>query len=1243
MLLFSDSVMVISVHNGSPQVRLREQSSVASSTKPSVTDPTGAASGASQIRDSVVRQRSASTAARDFATALPSPQGTITAADLAQANRVNMTSTQRAAAVSAQPAAPKPPPYDPTHDAKELYESMHGGMFGAGTEEERLLDALKGKTPEQITALKAEYKDHYDRDLTEDIDDELSGTDFTQATALLKGDQAAGDAANLYRAMKSGTGVGTDEAAVFATLEDKSPTEMAAIKAAYRDQTGDSLDSHLKDELSGAELDRALGASSGDPAKVTAARLNEAMKGGLTGAGTNEDEVFTSLEGKSEVERKAIFDAYDAQYGDGDTGALQTHLEEELSGSQLDRATALAAGDTSAAEAAKIEDAANGGLFGIGTDEAAINSAFEGKSATEREAIEAAYNDKYGDLKAELRDELGTHDLGKSTALLNNGKLTDAEAVHYATAGLGTDEAAIEQTLAGKSKAEIAQLRIDYKEQFGTSLDATVAGDMSGRDLFDAQMSMKGAPESPTEALERANERYAYEREGPLNAASNVFMDTFTSKGELLDRNNARANAAHSAAMDKGFMTVDEKARVEKLSGYSNMDVGSYRQAKDALADAAGTVAATAAAVAVVIGTAGTAAPAVVAAMAGTAGAAARVTTTGLISGQGYSAGDALKDAAVGTVDGAFTVLGAGVGNAAAKGLVNGMARNTLGRAGVKKATAELTELTSKELLERSVAKRVLAGTVQGGTDGAIGGAAGGAAISGLDDKTWDQGFGKGLERMATSTAMGAGLGLGAGGLIGGGLSPLRKDLGIIDENLIMKRFDMGDNHWQTVGRYDDMLTVNRAVEPKPKVVSVNTPAGPQPVKVYGAANAAEAARIERSLGRMAELPNANVLPTEVHVRGHIGDITDAAHKPTGDIGGMGGDGQRVMIARNSLGSDDAAAHVIHHEIGHNIDTNFGRLSSNRGAHLFGKGDAVSPYAGKNAMEDFAETHRVVVRDFDKIMADPDRYLQGDVGKKMQFIMEEVYGTNPRTGAQVAPAVATPGRPFTPMPTEAKQYLRMNEFEGALGDVSRRLGSAERKLTSQQAKLQGLEDGVAQVENPGYWNPGHHDPASANFRGGGSMTTHLPPDAEDVFSRAIPEVGRDGRSWWGQADSGDWYRYQGGVNEPVHWNGATGKAGGDRAIEAHNLPGAISNHSRLREVLGDQQSRVNRLQTEFSEAEFARDFARLDFEEAVQGVTTNPAVRQMTYPEALKAARDGSHAHSGEAQNVLRQLGIGVD
>ncbi len=1242
--------MVSPLNTSTPKTRIREQSSVKSPEKVA-TDPTKSASEVQspEVRDSVVKQRAASTMSREFTTARTSTQGSVSAAELARLNGVNMTPAQRTAAVSNTTTPPKAPPYDAGNDAKELYESMHGGMFGAGTDEERLLDALKGKTPEQITALKAEYKDHYNRNLSADVKDELGGVDLTQANALLKGDQAAGDAANLYRAMKSGTGAGTDESAVFETLEGKSAAEMDEIKFAYRMQTGESLNTALKEEFSGAELDRVLGASEGDPAKATAARLNEAMKGGVTGAGTDEDEIFKSLQGKSESERQAIFTAYDAQYGDGQTGVLQTHLNEELSGSQLDRATALTKGDTAGAAAAKIEDAANGGIFGIGTDEDAINSAFEGKSQTEREAIESAYNDKYGSLKAELRDELGTHDLGKATALLDNGQLSDAEEVYYGAAGLGTDEDAIQRTLEGKSKAEIAQLRTEYKAQFGTSLDATVSGEMSGRALFDAQMSMKGAPESATEALGQANERYAYEREGPMNVVSNAFMDTFTDKGELLDRNNARANAAHNTAMEKGFMTVDEQSRVEKLSGYSNMDVGSYREAKDSLADTAGTIAATGAAVAVVIGTGGTAAPAVVAAMAGTAGAAARVTTTGLISGQGYSGGDALKDAAVGTVDGLFTVVGAGVGNTAAKGLVSSMSRNTLTRAGVKNATVELTELTSKELLERSVVKRIVAGTVQGGTDGAIGGAAGGAAVTGFNDKTWDQGLAKGLQQVATSSVMGAGLGLGAGGLMGGALSPLRKDMGIIDENLVMKRFSNGNNHWQTVGRYDDMITVNRALEPKPKVVSVNTPAGPQPVKIYGAANAAEAARIERSLGRMGELPNANGLPTEVHVRSHIGDITDAARKPVGNIGGLGGDGKRVMIARNSLGSDSASAHVIHHEIGHNIDRNLGRLSVRRGSHLFGKGDSVSPYAAKNGMEDFAETHRVVVRDFDKIMADPERYLQGDIGNKIEFIMREVYGTNPRTGARVTPGAVTPGRvtprtrPVTTLPSETPSFLRMNEFEGALGGVSQRLTAAEGKLAAQQAKLKGLEDGVSQVENRGYWNPGHHDASSPNFRGGGSMTTHLPPDAEEVFSRAIPEAGRDGRSWWGQSNTGDWYRYQGGVNEKLHWNGATGKSGGDRAIEAHNLPGAIRNHARLRDVIGDQQARVNRLQTEFGEAEFARDFARLEFDEAVVGATSNPAVRQMSYSQLLQAARDGSSLHSGEAQNVLRQLGIGVD
>ena len=58
--------------------------------------------------------------------------------NLARANGVSLSPevrTTRTAAVDARSTAPKPPPYNPGNDAKELYEAMHGGMFGAGTDE----------------------------------------------------------------------------------------------------------------------------------------------------------------------------------------------------------------------------------------------------------------------------------------------------------------------------------------------------------------------------------------------------------------------------------------------------------------------------------------------------------------------------------------------------------------------------------------------------------------------------------------------------------------------------------------------------------------------------------------------------------------------------------------------------------------------------------------------------------------------------------------------------------------------------------------------------------------------------------------------------------------------------------------------------------------------------------------------------------------------------------------------------
>ena len=77
---------------------------------------------------------------------------------------------------------------------------------------------------------------------------------------------------------------------------------------------------------------------------------------------------------------------------------------------------------------------------------------------------------------------------------------------------------------------------------------------------------------------------------------------------------------------------------------------------------------------------------------------------------------------------------------------------------------------------------------------------------------------------------------------------------------------------------------------------------------------------------------------------------------------------------------------------------------------------------------------------------------------------------------------------------------------------------------------------------PTYDPATHHDPSSPDFRGGGSKTTPLPPDAEEVYRRSVPGDS-EGRTWYGQNSEGEFYRYQ-GQNGKVHWNGREKSARG---------------------------------------------------------------------------------------------------
>ena len=156
----------------------------------------------------------------------------------------------------------------------------------------------------------------------------------------------------------------------------------------------------------------------------------------MKGMGTDEAAIMATLQGKNADERAAIMKSYKDTYGVD----LKQRLAKDLSGSELDQANALLAGDNAKAAAAQIKTATGG----WGTDEKSLNAALEGKSAEERKAITEAYQQKYGkNLNAELKDELSGNDLQKSQALLERGKLSDAEQLKFALEGAGTDEEAV--------------------------------------------------------------------------------------------------------------------------------------------------------------------------------------------------------------------------------------------------------------------------------------------------------------------------------------------------------------------------------------------------------------------------------------------------------------------------------------------------------------------------------------------------------------------------------------------------------------------------------------------------------------------------------------------------------------------------------------------------------------------------------------------------------------------------------
>ncbi len=531
---------------------------------------------------------------------------------------------------------------------------------------------------------------------------------------------------------------------LLATLSKATPAERTAIAVAHHKENGRTLGADIARHLNGDEAVRANALLANNEPLDKAAQLHMAMKG----LGTDEKAIDDVLSTATPATRQAVETAFAAQYG----SSLRSALASELSGADLQLATAHLNNDKGAATAARLRSA----MDGLGTDKKGIERAFEGTSPADRARAATVFASQTGkSLDAAFSSELGGRDLDDARTLAATGALDDVQRLDRAIRVVGTNEDDLKAVLRGKTKPEIEALSTAYQARTGRSLQADVRSELGGRDRFDIEMLLRGSVDPSTdaglrEAVSRARETAEFERGGLGNVVGTA-LTAIGKNGRVLDASTARAEAAlASATRADGTLSSSGAERLRTLLGYHSGDVEAYRQARDSAADAAGTGAAMVAGIAVTVATAGAAAPLVIAAGV-SAGAAAKGLVGVTVRGQATE--DATwTDMRKGAVDG----LAGAVGGVASRGVASVVSRtmtageSIVARAGVRVAT-QVDGVAARGFVGTTVEK-----SLTGAGKGVVAGGATGAGASIVDPNTWQGDLAAGLTAVATATTTGA-------------------------------------------------------------------------------------------------------------------------------------------------------------------------------------------------------------------------------------------------------------------------------------------------------------------------------------------------------------------------------------------------------------------------------------------------------------------------------------------------------
>jgi len=126
----------------------------------------------------------------------------------------------------------------------------------------------------------------------------------------------------------------------------------------------------------------------------------------------------------------------------------------------------------------------------------------------QRQEIAAKFQQEYDkNLADELKSELGGKFEDAIVALMSSPELFDANSLHEAMSGLGTDEAVLIEILCSRSSEEIQTIKSTFKQVHGKELVEEIKSETSG----DLQTTLIKLAEGERSSSEKVDENLAYE------------------------------------------------------------------------------------------------------------------------------------------------------------------------------------------------------------------------------------------------------------------------------------------------------------------------------------------------------------------------------------------------------------------------------------------------------------------------------------------------------------------------------------------------------------------------------------------------------------------------------------------------------------------------------------------------------------------------------------------------------------